>query len=423
MQDVNTLSEVEIDLNDFGGLDGNSILTPAPIFSRAVVDTSALNNFNPKTDSVIEEKTKTEVAAPIGNEEKEKETEQKFEIPVDLNDQLLDLENVPDEDPSIGRAKTSKDALVEYVKEKIDLKEFVPFDDYDDKVPVDEYLAGLSKKDLHALIDENVKIKENKVKEEIPQQFFDSLPEELQLAADYYINKNGRDLKGLFQALGRVEEVRSLDPENENDQEAIVVQYLRNANPDWETSEIQEQVEEWKDLGQIDKKAKMLKPKLDRMQEQTVQFQIEEQNRINEQRRLAAEKYRQNVYEVLKPAEIGGLKIDSKKQNALYAGLTEANYKSISGGNTNLLGHLLEKFQYQEPNYSKIAKVLWLLEDEEGYENALIQKGKNANTESTVKKLKTEQGNRASTSSGIEESSSSKTRLTITKPGKDIFKR
>jgi len=406
MIDTTTTDLVEIDLNDFGGLNGDSILTPAPIFSRESVDTEALNDFKAKKE---EEKT-DEVDLLSGQIE--------HPIPDDINDQLL---NAPSDTPE--PAKTSKDALVEYIKGKLESKDFVPFDDYDEKTTVEDYLGGLSKKDLHALIDENVKIKEDKVKEDVPQQFFDALPQELQIAADYYLNKNGRDLKGLFQALGKVEEVRALDPEKESDQEQIVTQYLRNMNSDWEESEVKEQVEEWKDLGLIDKKAKSFKPKLDRMQEQTVQFQIEEQARQNEQRRQAAERYRQNVFEVLKPAEIGGLKIDSKKQNALYHGLTEANYKSMSGGNTNLLGHLLERYQYQEPNYSKIAKVLWLLEDEDGYEAALIQKGANKNTEATVKKLKTEQGNRSSTTAIEEGQNPSRVKNVIVKPGKDIFKR
>ena len=413
MSDVNTISqEVEIDIDDFGGLDGSSVLTAAPVFSRNAVDTSALDDFKTVIETPVVETTDPIVEKPV-----------EHIIPADINDQLLDLDNVPDDTQTTGRAKTSKDALVEYVKEKLEAKDFVPFDDYDDKVSYDDYLGGLSKKDLHALVDENVKIKENKVKEEVPQQFFDALPPELQVAADYYLNKNGRDLKGLFQALGKVEEVRALDPEKESDQEQIVKQYLRNANPDWETSEVDEQIEEWKDLGQIDKKAKMLKPKLDRMQEQTVQYQIEEQERINTQRRAAAEKYRQNVYDTLKPAEIGGLKIDVKKQNELYVGLTEANYKSISGGNTNELGHLLEKFQYQEPNYAKIAKVLWILKDEEGYEKALIQKGANIKAEEVSKKLKTEQGNRGGSQPIGDGMNSSRVKTQIPKPGKDLFKR
>lgn len=411
MPDVMTPQEVEIDLNDFGGLGSDSILTPAPVFSRNTIDSSVLDDFSRKVDPEV---------IPI-TDSTEPEKKEEHEIPADINEQLLNIDAVPEEPQE--RAKTSKDALVEYLKEKIEAKEFVPFDDYDDKVPTEEYLAGLSKKDLHALADENIKIKENKVKDEVPQQFFDALPQELQIAADYYLNKNGRDLKGLFQALGRVEEVRSLDPEKETDHEPIVAQYLRNANPDWEPSEVDQQIEEWKDLGLLDKKAKMLKPKLDRMQEQTVQYQIEEQERVNEKRKQAAEKYRQNVFEVLKPGELGGLKIDSKRQNSFYSGLTEAGFKSINGGNTNKLGHLLEKFQYTEPNYTKIAKVLWLLEDEEGYEAALIQKGKNINVEGTVKKLKTEQGNRSSSTALEEGQNQSRTKMTITKPGKDIFKR
>lgn len=417
MADTNTLQEVEINIDDFTGIGSENVLTPA-MFKRDEVDTSVLSHFssNSNVPDPLEEK-KEEVKI----EDKEEKTEP-FEIPENLTEQLNEQEEIP-EDKKAGRPKVETSGLVEYLKDKIEAKTFVPFNDYDEKTSVEDYLKNLSKKDLQSLMDENVKLIENKKEEEAPKKLFDSLPYELQAANDYWM-KGGRDLKSIFNALGRVEEVRDLDPTVENDQEKIVEEYLRSTNSDWSSDEVKEQVSEWKDLGQIAKKASQLKPKLDKMKEQIVAYQLQQQEEVVEQRRDAANKYVKNVYDALLPGELGGTKLDPKTQTSLYNGLVRADYQSMSGGNTNRLGHLLEKYQYQEPNYQKIAKVLWLLEDETSFENALIQKGKNTQTGDIVRKLKTEEGNRSSSTSFDEGGSAArKTTFAIPKPGQNIFGR
>jgi hypothetical protein len=98
-----------------------------------------------------------------------------------------------------------------------------------------------------------------------------------------------------------------------------------------------------------------------------------------------------NVFNALRPAEINGLKLDKKVQAQLYSGLVQPQYPSISGKPTNLLGHLLEKYQYVEPNYPLIAEALWLLSNPDEYRQTLQKQGKNAAVEQTVRQLKTEQ--------------------------------
>ncbi len=416
MADTNTLQEVEVSLDDFTGVGGENIITPT-VFKRNEVDTSELSTFS-RDPGVPDPGEKTEVSEPKVRED---ETE-KFEVPADLTEQLNEEES--ETEKKSGRPKVETSGLVEYLKDKIEAKTFVPFSDYDEKTSVEDYLKNLSKKDLHTLLDENVKLVETRKDEEAPKKLFESLPYELQAANDYWM-KGGRDLKSIFNALGRVEEVRDLDPASEPDQEKIVEEYLRSANSDWSSDEVKEQIEEWKDLGQISKKAAQLKPKLDKMKEQIVAYQLEQQEVVVAQRKEAANKYVKNVYDALLPGELGGTKLDSKTQTSLYNGLVRADYQSMSGGNTNRLGHLLEKFQYIEPNYQKIAKALWLLEDEEGFENALIQRGKNAQTGEIVRKLKTEEGNRSSSTSFDEGGPATRkiSSNSIQKPGKSIFGR
>ena len=68
----------------------------------------------------------------------------------------------------------------------------------------------------------------------------------MQVAARY-VADGGKDLKGLFNTLGSVEEHKSLDVKDERDQERIITEYL-GATGYGTTEEIQEEIEIWKDL-------------------------------------------------------------------------------------------------------------------------------------------------------------------------------
>jgi hypothetical protein len=57
--------------------------------------------------------------------------------------------------------------------------------------------------------------------------------------------------------------------------------------------------------------------------------------------------------------------------------MVSAQYPSITGKPTNLLGHLLEKYQFVEPNYGLITEALWLLSDPDGYRQNVKQSGAN----------------------------------------------
>jgi hypothetical protein len=154
---------------------------------------------------------------------------------------------------------------------------------------------------------------------------------------------------------------------------------------------MEEDIGTWKDLGKLEQKAKQYKPQLDQMQEQIVRAQLAEQEQRRHQQEAAADAYMKNVFNALRPAEINGLKLDKKVQAQLYSGLVQPQYPSISGKPTNLLGHLLEKYQYVEPNYPLIAEALWLLSNPDEYRQTLQKQGKNAAVEQTVRQLKTEQ--------------------------------
>jgi len=295
-----------------------------------------------------------------------------------------------------GRTKLDKSAMVGYLKGKIEAKEYETYDDYDEKVPLDEYLSKLSEKDLTGLIDSNWKMKEDNMRSELRKEVFESLPGSLQYAAAAVAQgATEHDLQDIYAALLRVEQTRALDVSDENDQESIALTYLQATNFG-DQKEIAEQVNEWKENGQLEKKVKQFKPKLDQMQEQQVQYQLQQQEEYSRQQQELQQYYTDNVYTTLKKGDVGGLKLDKKKQQEFYNGLTTVRQSPLSGKPVNSLGARLEEIQFSDkPDFELLMEVNWLLNDKEGYRNALIQLGKNDGVLETERKLKSAQQTRS----------------------------
>jgi len=414
---------LDINIDDiFGGTPGGADIISAPEES-----TKANSNIlkgrekadfsfaEPESDiDDLSDKNQTDT------EDKETEVLNEVQEPVktdEVNDIINTLDDEDSEEEKITkRGRKPISGISDVFSKLISSEKIVPFDD---EKPLEDYSA----KDWEELIEANLEEKANQVRRETPKQFFESLPQELQVAARY-VADGGQDLKGLFSTLAYVEESKELDVTKENDQERIITEYL-GATGYGSSEEIAEEIEIWKDLGKLEAQASKFKPKLDKMQEKVVAQKLEEQEMKKKQQEQASQQYMHNVYETLKDGNIGDIKVDKKTQAMLYNGLVQPSYPSVSGKNTNLLGHLLEKYQFVEPNYSLISEALWLLQDPKGYKAKIMDKGAQANVEKTVRKLKTEQSNRSSTSLGTEKTEPSRGK----KPSKklprtnNIFKR
>jgi hypothetical protein len=412
IQDSTTVEQVDVNIDElFGNPGAANIMVPEDgkaveekpktMFSAENIDTSFLDN--------------TPAATP---QEKAQAVEDKALVEETISE-LDNLISQNEEAGGKGRPKVDKDGLYDLAQKMIEEGTLIPFDD--DK-PLEEY----STKDFRELFEANFQEREEKVKQNVPKEFFNALPEELQIAAKY-VADGGQDLKGLFRTLAHVEEIVQLDPSDEADQEEIARQYL------WATNfgtaeEIESEIQDWADMNKLEQKANQFKPKLDRMQEEIVARQLAEQEHKKEQQQKQARAYTDSVYNTLAAGEIGGVKLDKKTQSVLYSGLVQPNYPSISGKNTNLLGHLLEKYQFVEPNHGLIAEALWLLQDPDGYRTKIKEQGSKAAVEKTVRSLKTEESRKLSSSStntgaGEDRPSSGKTQKTISRQNTNIFRR
>jgi hypothetical protein len=384
-QENTTVSQVDVNLDELFGMPGaDNVMLP-----EEEEEKKSLFTKNEKVDYEFLD-NKTGVTSRPDTEEQIITKEEVQETIDELDGLILQEEEAGNK----GRPKVDKSGLYELASKMIEEGSLFAFDD-------DKDLEDYTTKDFRELFEANFQEKERKIKEDVPKEFFNALPDELKTAAKY-VADGGQDLKGLFRTLAQVEEVFELDPDDENHQAEIARQYLYATNfgtPE----EIEAEIEDWADVDKLGQKAKQFKPKLDRMQEEIVSRKLAEQETKKEQQVQAAKQYTDNVYNVLSTGELDGVKLDKKVQNMLYSGLVQPSYPSISGKPTNMLGHLLEKYQFVEPRHDLIAEALWLLADPEGYKSKIKDQGTKSATEKTVRMLKTEEAKKISSSVSQEE--------------------
>lgn len=429
-KDTTTTSQADISLEELLGTPGaDNIMTPAgkdekpSLFSRTPkVDIEKLLEKTDEDDKTDPAKGKDPVDDKTDPDKTDPDTGKKNPTEKEIQD-ILDPkgdedkdDKDPDKDPD--PKKTGRPGgLAELGAKLIEKGILVPFEGEED---VSKYTV----KDWEELFESNEKEKQKKLREEISGEFYENLPEELQVAAHYVAN-GGTDLKAIFKSLAAVEEIKQLDPKDPENQEQIIRGFLHATNfgtPE----EIEEEIEGYKDHNELEAKAIKFKPKLDAMQEQQVARHLQQQEARRKQQEKQAKVYTDNIYKTLEPGELNGIKLDKKMQNMLFAGLTQANYPSVSGRPTNLLGHLLEKYQYVEPNHALITEALWLLADPEGYKAKLKAVGGKEQVDKTVRTLKTEQANKSTSSQGQDddENASRKTKGTgVARPSQSFFKR
>jgi hypothetical protein len=376
--DSTTVDQVDVNIDELFGMPGaDSVMLPdsdnekpKSMFHKENVDTTFFDN--PSTTL----------------EDKREAAEKKIEVDETINE-LDNLIAQEEEAGNKGRPKVDKSGLAELASKMIEEGSLIGFDD--DK-PLEEYTT----KDFRELFEANFQERENAIRENTPREFFNALPEELQVAAKY-VADGGQDLKGLFRTLAHVEEMRQLDPSDEYDQAEIARVYLHTTGFG-SAEEIEAEIQDWKDLNRLEQKANQFKPKLDAMQEEIVARQLAEQEHKKTMQAEQAKAYQENVYSTLAAGTIGGLKLDKKVQGLLFSGLVQPNYPSISGKPTNLLGHLLEKYQFVEPRHDLIAEALWLLADPTGYKSRVRDQGGKQATEKVVRQLKTEESRKIASS-------------------------
>lgn len=382
-----------IDLSEFDLLPGagaEDVITPTVLTNPKQVDIKIDENTDDDDDE--------------GEEGKEKNKE------VNLDDVIPSLS--PDDD---NEGKDDSDKVynnADVFKKLIEKKLIIPFED--DK-PLEEY----TDKDFIELMETNIEERGKDIETKVQEEFFSSLPKELQMATKYVVD-GGTDLQGLFRTLLQSNQVQQLDANEPSHQEHIARAYLHATN--FGTSEIiEDQIKEWFENGTLEKRAKQFKPVIDKMQEEIVNKQLQEQEKFKQQQIEKRNAFIDNIADVLKVGELNGIKIDKKRQEMLFNEMTTTKYQARNGFPTNLFGKLLDDYQWgDKPRYDLIAEALWLLAEPEEYKKAIRENGKKEAAEEAVRKLKMAQESGESNSSMPEDKSE---RRTVKRKQRNIFER
>lgn len=373
----------EINVDEFLGMpDANMIVTSSEE-SKEEFDTEE------KEEKKTVFSTEKETDMSFLEQEETKEISETDEAIAQLDDQIENLESA-----TTDRAKKKASSqMAETFSKMIEEGTLLGFDD-------DKPLSDYDSDDWKDLLNANFREREAQLRNQAPRDFFKALPPELQYAAEY-VAKGGTDMKGLFRALSQNEEVASLDPTKTEHQQKIVRNYLEATNFGEGDKELQEdQLQEWQENGLISKKAKQFKPKLDEMEQKVLAQKLAQQEEFRKHQIQQKQTYMDNIYNTLKPGELNGVKLDNNKQKFLWDELTNAKYESMSGQQTNLLGKLLEEYQFgKEQRYDLIAEALWLLADPQDYKDSIARNYVNESNGEVVNNLKTEQSRRLRSSS------------------------
>ncbi len=410
VQESTTVEEINVDIDKMFGQPGaDSVMLPEEEEEKNTVFSKPKDIDTTFIDKPVESPEEG------ANVESSTETKESTEETIDeLNSMISEVE----EDSQGGRPKLDKSGLIDLAAKMIEEGSLLPFDD-------DKALDDYSAKDFRELFEVNFQQREERIRQDTPREFFQSLPEELQVAAKY-VADGGQDLKSLFRTLAQVEDTMDLSPDNEAHQAEIARQYL-HATQFGTAEEIEAEIQDWADLERLEKKAKQFKPKLDKMQEQIVGQQLAEQEQRRAQQANQAKAYQDNVYNTLAQGQLDDLRLDKKTQSLLFSGLVQPNYPSISGKPTNLLGHLLEKYQFVEPRHDLIAEALWLLADPKGYKTKVRSAGANEAVKKTARQLKTaEQAKKLTSSVAVKRSDSTRRttkKQTVPRKSNNMFRR
>lgn len=427
-QDTTNVQEIDVNLDELLGTGADTVMLADEkpekknVFSPMTPDTTFLD----KADFAANvEKEKVEAEAETKEETVEKtETKEPLKrVTMEDVSEALAQPGTEEDDEDYQEERKNKGgrptALVSATKALFEKGLLKPFQDENGN---DEAIDNYTAEDFQELIEANFEEMENKLVNQVPESFFSQLPPEMQQAYNYIAN-GGTDLKAMFSALAASNEIKDLDVSVEGDQKNIIRAYLQATNYGT-PEEIEDEIYSLEDRGDLKKKANQFKPKLDAMQQQVIEQRVKKQEAEAKQRQAQSQKYIESVYSTLESGKLNGIDLDNRTQNMLYAGLVQSNYPSVNGRQTNMLGHLLEKYQWVEPNHGLIAEALWLLADPKGYRSSITGNVEKEVNEKTLRTLKTEQATKSVSSASEERSrDTAKRKSGIQRPRRNFFGR
>jgi hypothetical protein len=197
-----------------------------------------------------------------------------------------------------------------------------------------------------------------------------------------------KDVETYLKTLIEENSIKSLNPENEYDQEKIVKQWYKSKEG-YTPNEVEEKIQELKDAGLLAKESKRIKPKLDEEAETIARKQEEDQRSI----RLASERfnevYNEKVINTLKKGNVGGINLSKEEASSLYTYMTGDEVPVNIGGKVTTMSYLEALVFYNKHNekgsIENLALATLLLTNPEKFEKEYSRKMETKVTEEFVR--------------------------------------
>lgn len=276
-------------------------------------------------------------------------------------DQLKELQDKVENVSSKKELNDIKDVLSSLVEEGV----IYPFDNNKD-------IKDYSLEEVQNLIKANIE----SIKEEVLEQFTDSLPEPIQLAIEYVLEEDKSDnLPSLLRMMADAMEGKNA-LNSVSDEQKVKAWLLGKGIEDEEAESL---IRSYKAKGVFNEKLQQAEKELDAAIKKDLEESVNKKKQLKEQKEKLFKEYIDGVNNA-----IASMPIDKKIKKDLQLGLTSLTYDSMSGAKTNELYHLLEKYQFQDKKYDIVAKVLWYLKDPEGFEDYIRENVKKEVIKETI---------------------------------------
>lgn len=158
-----------------------------------------------------------------------------------------------------------------------------------------------TKEDFVSLFMHNINLRKQDAQNELLQNL---TPTTLSLV-EYEI-RGGSDVKEFMQSMIYQQDIKGLNVEDASDQEKIIREFYADKHSKVELDEI---IQELKDLGKLESRAKHVKPQLDTKAETIAQTKLDEQKRLQDFELAAKKQLQDKVSTVLKKGNIENIPI------------------------------------------------------------------------------------------------------------------
>jgi len=352
------------------------------------IDSTAIGLEFSNPEVINDEEFSDIIGLDFGKKEPKAETEEKEEEEV-VNKE--EEEKDPKEglslkaDPKEEEVETDEKVYVTAINELVDLGYEEVWEDFDENAPV-------TKETLTKFLEVNI----NKKVEESFDSFFTSLSDYSQRLIKYDVNAKGENVDQFLRTLVEENQIKSLNVENEYDQEKILRQWYKNEDK-FTSEEIDEKISELKDAGLMEKEAKRIKPKLDLEAESIARQKEEEQKNLRELEKKVSEDYTQRVINVLKEGQIKGVKLNKEDLSQVYSFLTNDEMEVTIHGGKKVTMTPLEAIIFfnkydKKGSLENLALATLLLTNPEKFEDAYTKRAVTKVTNEVVKDIKKSNG-------------------------------